>query len=756
MKTTHIKLIILLVITLIFPLILNYRINPSNDYRNSIESPQTSAGYTANFIHIDGAIPGNWSATTSYDWCSGDGTWKNPYKIENVTIDASNSPTRSGILIENSKNKYFTVRNCTIYNSGAGSYDAGIRLDNACNGTIIDNICSNNGRNGITLYINCENNTILDNTANYNSQNGIFLYQYCDNNNLTGNEAIDNNYGVQLFDNCHYNNITGNTLNNNRIYGLRLDYCDYNRIIGNTANYNRENGIYVYYSEWNNITGNTANYNNFIGIYLRYFCLNNVIKDNIINSNDLGIFLQTTFYTNVTQNMLNGNNYCIYEQSSSNNIILNNDCSLPTVQTPISIDGDATGVGAHNWTWAVSQIWCSGSGTWEDPFIIQDLIISGFGFVYYGIEIRDSNVSFEIRNCKIYNADDYGIYFEFVNNSLLINNNCSNNEYGGIALTYRCTNNTLSGNTVNNNGDYGIYFYEDNRNNTIIDNTANQNGEAGISMHWYSNNTIIRENIANNNGFYGIELYDYCGYNKLLDNTISNNGERGINVEYQGSHNIISKNTIENNGLFGIYVESYCIKNNFTENTINNNSKGIYLDSGCDSNIISGNFISDNIQFGIYLAGDEEGEGDKFNLIIDNLILANNVGIFIDSNSENNSVYENLFLANMKHAVDNGTDNKWNSTTIGNYWDNHTGPDEDKDGIVDTPYIYIGGTAGSIDYLPIAEQRAPSGLDPGVIAVIVVVSVLGGLSIIGVILVYLVRKGRISLDKIKNLSFRKQ
>ena len=55
-----------------------------------------------------------------------------------------------------------------------------------------------------------------------------------------------------------------------------------------------------------------------------------------------------------------------------------------------------------------------------------------------------------------------------------------------------------------------------------------------------------------------------------------------------------------------------------------------------------------------------------------------------------------------------GTDNKWNSTLIGNYWDNHTGPDlSPQEGIVDTPYTYIGGAAGSIDYLPISEDGAP-------------------------------------------------
>ncbi len=78
-------------------------------------------------------------------------------------------------------------------------------------------------------------------------------------------------------------------------------------------------------------------------------------------------------------------------------------------------------------------------------------------------------------------------------------------------------------------------------------------------------------------------------------------------------------------------------------------------------------------------------------------------------NSDNNTIYGNFFLANGIHAMDNGTDNKWNSTIIGNYWDNWTSPDTTpQDGIVDDPYTYISGSTGGTDYLPLAEDGAPS------------------------------------------------
>ncbi|MFX1478649.1 MAG: hypothetical protein ACFFCI_11025, partial [Promethearchaeota archaeon] len=97
----------------------------------------------------------------------------------------------------------------------------------------------------------------------------------------------------------------------------------------------------------------------------------------------------------------------------------------------------------------------------------------------------------------------------------------------------------------------------------------------------------------------------------------------------------------------------------------------------------------------------------------------NTQGIEISSiNCNNNSIYKNFFLENGIHAIDDGIDNTWNSTSIGNYWDNWTSPDvSPNDGIVDDAYTYIGGTAGSIDYLPIAEDGAPviviNSPDPG-------------------------------------------
>ncbi|MFX1420623.1 MAG: nitrous oxide reductase family maturation protein NosD [Promethearchaeota archaeon] len=500
-----------------------------------------------------------------------------------------------------------------------------------------------------------------------------------------------------------------------------------------------------------------------------------------------------------------------------------------------------------NWSATTSYDWCYGEGTWQEPYVIENVTIDASGSpIGYGIYIQDSNVFFIIQNCKIYNSADYGIYLEAVNNSRIINNNCSNNNYAGIAVMYEASNNTISGNIVNDNSDDGIYFYDYCYNNTILGNTVNNNSGVGISIHWYSNNTIITENYANNNGYCGIELYDWCGYNKISNNIITSNQERGIDLEYQSNNNIISDNIINNNGVYGIYLESGCDSNIIMHNTVNNDSYGISIDTICDYNIIKGNTIRDNINYGVYLAGGGEDSYSIYNEFTENILFKNNCGIYIDSDSNNNTSFKNFFVKNQKHAIDDGVDNNWNNTVIGNYWDNYTGTDPDEDGIGNIPYPYISGSAGSIDYLPIVDDGDPritinlptgsssfgsiapsfnveindkylhemwytldgglnnytfrengtinqiawdlvpegnviirfyardmarnqayeevsviksvsaGGLDPGVIAVIVVISVLGGITIIGAILIILVKRGKISLEKLKSFSIRKK
>ena len=681
---------------------------------------------------------------------TGNGILLEGYNCYNITIERNvvKSSERHGILSYGGNEIYI------VNNTVSDCYYKGIYLYNGCeNFTVAYNYVEDVGHSdqdaGICLYNYNHNNTVYNNTI-INSWRGMYLRESRDNSIF--NNIVKNNdeAGIILSTNSNYNNLTNNiAISDNegydQNYGIWLVISSYNTITCNTANNNLIHGIYLQSGCDNNtITENTINENTDTGIYLISTSDNNVIKNNTINRNYLGIALDQSNYNNISGNTLKDNSFCIYETNSVGNIIEFNDCSPPTVQEPIFIKGDATGVGANNWTWAVSQSWCSGSGTWNDPYIIENLKISGFG-VGYGIYIYNSNVSFIIQDCLIVNSNT-GIYLENVNNSRLINNNCSNINWGillessnnntisgntangniyegiyltesmgnnlsgntandngdsGIHLTTECMSNTLSGNIANDNGDSGIYIEEDCYSNTISENTANDNGDSGILLVYYCINNNISGNTANGNGYSGIYIEEDCSNNNISGNIANNNDDTGIYI-YDSCSNTISGNIANSNNFYGILIYDSCSNNTISGNTANDNNYGIYIEYDCINNTISGNIANNNDDTGIYLESDCD-----YNNIKNNIFHNNTLGIFIDSNCDNNSIYKNFFLENGKHAEDDGTDNKWNSTSIGNYWDNWTTPDDNNDGIVDDSYTFIGGSAGSIDYLPIAEDGAP-------------------------------------------------
>jgi len=260
MKSNTKKIVILLVLGMGFVLLPNTMLDLGDNRKPNVINPKISGGYSESFIHIDGNIPGNWSDTAStYDWCSGDGSWSNPYTIENVTVDCGGSG--SGIFIDNSENDYFIIRNCTVYNAGSGTYDAGIKLEITNKGTLTNNNCSNNPQHGILLHNFCDNNTLSGNTACNNSGWGINIDNHSDNNTISGNIANGNDFVGIYLDQSEYSIITGNTANDNN-YGINVYLCDYTNITGNTANNNTDRGINIEEScHNNNISLNPSNNN---------------------------------------------------------------------------------------------------------------------------------------------------------------------------------------------------------------------------------------------------------------------------------------------------------------------------------------------------------------------------------------------------------------------------------------------------------------------------------------------------------------
>lgn len=194
----------------------------------------------------------SWSKISKNDWCSGSGTFEDPYIIENVIIDGQNSG--SCITIRNSR-AYFIIRNCTLYNSEGGSFfnwGAGIKLINTKNGWLLNNTCSFNNGDGI-LEICSTNNNFSKNTINYNSHHGIRSW---------------------LSD---YNNFLENEIKFNEINGIYFWLSDLNNINKNAIDYN-QNGISFIISNNNSIASNYIVGNN--AIIYQFMSRGNIFKNN--------------------------------------------------------------------------------------------------------------------------------------------------------------------------------------------------------------------------------------------------------------------------------------------------------------------------------------------------------------------------------------------------------------------------------------------------------------------------------------------
>jgi len=332
---------------------------------------------------------------------------------------------------------------------------------------------------------------------------------------------------------------------------------------------------------------------------------------------------------------------------------------------PIFIDGDDL---ANDWDDCDAV---TGSGTIEEPYVIEDLEIDAGGSGS-GIYIRDSTAYLNIVNCELINSGsssrDSGIRVENCENLNISDCNVKLNTGNGIYL-YSSTDNTLTGNTAVNNSDDGIVLYSSSNNNILTGNTAANNSNYGMVISSSSNNNILTGNTVSNNSN-GILLYS-SNDNTLTGNTVANNTS-GIILPYS-HYNTLTGNTFVNNSNYGIAMESSS-NNNLTYNTAINNSHGISLYSS-PVNTLTGNTVTNNSIYGIFLGGNSVNNG-----IFYNNINTNQIGIEIDSSSSGSILY-NWIWDNTNYDIYENS-GEANTTYIYNYY---FAPldDTDKDGLSD-------------------------------------------------------------------------
>jgi parallel beta-helix repeat protein len=285
------------------------------------------------------------------------------------------------------------------------------------------------------------------------------------------------------------------------------------------------------------------------------------------------------------QQTLDQNNSHLDEFNSKSN--LNFNIKTSDTHEPISINGnDEFNQTAFNNGWI-------GNGSFNNPFIIENYTIYATS-EQPGVEIRNTNVSFIIRNISVYDGRsnyNVGFYFNNITNGNITENNATNNAAGFFlknsynnSLTDNsainnldgfqirdCYNNTFNGNVAEYSIEFG--FYIDNSNNLTLsgnnlsNNTAYSNGNTGFFLKNTENNTL-NENVGNFNTKNGFFLSNSSG-NTIFNNTANQNSENGFYINIS-NFNDLTENIGNSNSLNGISLR----KSNFstiTHNKVLNN-----------------------------------------------------------------------------------------------------------------------------------------------------------------------------------------
>jgi len=239
--------------------------------------------------------------------------------------------------------------------------------------------------------------------------------------------------------------------------------------------------------------------------------------------------------------------------------------------------------------------------------------------------------------------------------------------------------------------------------NLTVTNSGNnivQGVDAGVDIrsdHARVSNVISYQNM------YGIYVYK-SNDTSIFSCQLHHNDNTGIYSS--SSHNaVFLENSVFDNER-GFYLKSSSNCSVFNNTFHNHSSKGLFLYRSY-RNRVSGNVFVNNFE-GVHI---KDGITTQ-NTIDHNLFIENNEAVFLCCGAKNNTFYLNNFMNNTIH-VDGYPSNNFDNGSVGNYWDDYTGVDENDDKIGDVKYNVTEMEYGSqqIDYFPLINPVSYPPLD---------------------------------------------
>ena len=250
-----------------------------------------------------------------------------------------------------------------------------------------------------------------------------------------------------------------------------------------------------------------------------------------------------------------------------------------------------------------------GSGTEEDPYVIEDWIIVGNEPVENGIFINNTDAYFVIRNCTIFNLTDTydsGILLSHVENGRIEDTTSFRTQiaieiqYSAQIGIYNCTSDSYS--TVWFAS--GVYCYSS---SYVTISSCDFHGK-GFGIYLFETSySVIDNSSCHNSSFYGIDISGkQSEYNTVKDCKLFNNRHEGIKLyaddrERHSTYTHIIRCEIYNNGLLpdvdngepGITIWNVH-KNIIEDCSIHHNGEGIHIDAS------RGNIVRNCSIFGHY------------------------------------------------------------------------------------------------------------------------------------------------------------